>query len=82
MDLHRSKDMDLFQQVHSFGLTNIHTFGPIITLIRLFSAMLNFAKSLLSALTKSKGFVLVIPHITVMITNNLIFPSGANPTLM
>ena len=44
VDFHRFKDMDLVEQVHNFGLTNIHAFGPIINLIRLFSLMLNCAK--------------------------------------
>ena len=38
------KDMGLVEQVHIFGLTNIHAFGPIISLIRLFSLMLNYVK--------------------------------------
>ena len=37
--------MDLIEQVHISGLTNIHTFGPNISLIRLFSLMLNYAKA-------------------------------------
>ena len=36
--------MDLVEQIHIFGLANIRTFGPIISLIRLFSLMLNYAK--------------------------------------
>ena len=36
--------MDLVEQVHIFGLANIHTFGPNFSLIRLFSLMLNYAK--------------------------------------
>ena len=36
--------MDLVEQVHTFGLTNIHTFGPNFSLIKLFSLMLNYAK--------------------------------------
>ena len=36
--------MDLLEHVHTFGLTNIHNFGPNISLIRLFSLMLNYAK--------------------------------------
>ena len=36
--------MDLVEQFHNFGLANIHTFGPIVSLIRLFSLMLNYAK--------------------------------------
>ena len=44
MDFHWFKDMDLVEQVHIFGLTNIHTFGPNISLIRRFSLMLNYAK--------------------------------------
>ena len=42
--------MDLVEQIHIFGLTNIHTFGPNISLIRLFSLMLNYAKPRLFAL--------------------------------
>ena len=38
------KGMNLVDQVHIFGLSNIHTFGPNISLIRLFSLMLNYAK--------------------------------------
>ena len=44
MDFHQFKVMDLVGQVHIFSLTNIHTFGPNICLIRLFSLMLNYAK--------------------------------------
>ena len=44
MDFHRFKDMDLVEQVHIFGLSNIHTFGPNVSQIRLFSLMLNYAK--------------------------------------
>ena len=38
------KDMDFVEQVHIFSVTNIHSFGPNISLIRLFSLMLNYAK--------------------------------------
>ena len=43
--------MDLVGQVHIFGLTNIHTFGPNISPSRLFSLMLDYAKPRLLALT-------------------------------
>ena len=33
MDFHRFKDMDLVEPVHIFGFSNIHTFGPSISLI-------------------------------------------------
>ena len=36
--------MDLVKLIHIIGLTNIHTFGPKISLIRLFSLMFNYAK--------------------------------------
>ena len=36
--------MDLVEQIHIFGLTNIHTFGPNISLLRLFNLMLNYEK--------------------------------------
>ena len=36
--------MDLVEQVCIFGLSNIHTFEPNISVIRLFSLMLNYAK--------------------------------------
>ena len=39
--------MDLVEQVRIFRLSNIHTFGPNISLIRLFSLMLNYAKPLI-----------------------------------
>ena len=35
--------MDLVDEVHIFGVTNSHTFGANISLIKLFSLMLNFA---------------------------------------
>ena len=35
---------ELVEQIYIFGLTNIHTFGPNISLIRLFSLILNYAK--------------------------------------
>ena len=41
---HRLKDIDLVEQVHIFGLTNSHTFVPNVSLIRLFSLMVNYAK--------------------------------------
>ena len=50
MDFRRFKVMDLVEQVHIFGLTNIHTFGHNISLIRLFSLMLNYAKARLMVL--------------------------------
>ena len=46
--------MDLAEQVHIFGLTNIHTFGPNISLIRLFSLMLNYAKPRMMSFTVSE----------------------------
>ena len=36
--------MELVELIYIFGLTNIHTFGPKISLIRLFSLMFNYAK--------------------------------------
>ena len=36
--------MDLVEQVHIFGLSNIHTYGSNISLIRLFSLIFNYAK--------------------------------------
>ena len=42
---HRFKDMDLVEQVHIFGLSNIHTYGSNISLIRLFSLIFNFVES-------------------------------------
>ena len=44
MDFHRLKEMDPVEQFHNFGLTNIHTFGPNISQIGLFSLRLNYAK--------------------------------------
>ena len=41
MDFHKFKFMDLVEEVHIFGLTNIHTFGPNVSLIRLFRIMQN-----------------------------------------
>ena len=41
---HRFNEMDLVEQVHFFGLSNIHTYGSNISLISLFSLMLNYAK--------------------------------------
>ena len=39
----RFKDMELVEQVHVFGFTNIHTFEPNSSLIRLFSLIFNYA---------------------------------------
>ena len=36
--------MDLVERVHIFGLTSIHTFGPNVSPVRLFSLMLNHVK--------------------------------------
>ena len=41
-----SKDLDLAEQVHVFGLSNNHTFGPNISLNRPLSLMFNYAKTL------------------------------------
>ena len=41
MCFHRLKEKDLVEQVHIFGLSNIHTLEPNINLIRLFSPMFN-----------------------------------------
>ena len=43
--------MDLVEQVHVLGFTNIHTFGLNFSLIRLFSLMLNYAKARLFRLS-------------------------------
>ena len=40
MGFHRFKDMDLVELIHSFDLSNIHTFVYNVSLTRLFS--LNF----------------------------------------
>ena len=44
MDVRETKNMDLFNKVHIFGLMKVHTYVPNISLIRLFSLMLNYAK--------------------------------------
>ena len=44
MDFQKLKNMDIVEQFHIFGLTNVHTFGTYISKIRLFSLMLNYAK--------------------------------------
>ena len=44
MAFRRFKDMDLVEQVHNFGLSNIHTYGSNISLIRLLSLIFNYAK--------------------------------------
>ena len=51
MDFHGFKGMDLVEQVHILRLTNIQTFGNNISLVRLFSPMLNYAKRRLIVLT-------------------------------
>ena len=38
------KGMDLFEQVHIFDLSNLHTYGSNISLIKLFSLIFNYAK--------------------------------------
>ena len=40
----RFKGTDLLEQVHIFGLSNIHTYGSNTSLIRLFSLIFNYAK--------------------------------------
>ena len=40
--------MDIVEQAHIFGLSDIHSFGPNISLIRLFSLMFNCTKPRLS----------------------------------
>ena len=44
MAFHRFKDMDLIEEVHIFGLSDINNFELNITLIRLFSLIINCAK--------------------------------------
>ena len=44
MDVCETKNMDQFNKVHNFEPMKVHTFGPKIRLIRLFSLMLNYAK--------------------------------------
>ena len=44
MGFQRFKFMDHVELIHIFGLANIHTFGPKISLIRQFSLMFNYAK--------------------------------------
>ena len=44
MDVCETKHVDLFNKGHDFEPVKVHTFGPNIRLIRLFSLMLNYAK--------------------------------------
>ena len=72
MDFHGFKDMDLVEQVHILGLTNIHTFGSNIRQIRLVSLMLNYAKprllmifhswAIYSITEPSHNSIMVKPH--------------------
>ena len=41
---YKFKDLDFVEQVHIFGLSNIHIYGSNISLIRLFSLIFNYAK--------------------------------------
>ena len=41
----RFKGMDIVEQMHVFGFTNIHTFEPNISLTRLFGLFFNYAKT-------------------------------------
>ena len=51
----RFKDMDLVEQVHIFGLTNIHN----ISLMRLFSQMLNYAKPRIMKKKQQDGLTII-----------------------
>ena len=45
MEFYRFKDMDLVEQlIRIFGLTNIHTFGPIFSLISVVNLGFGFLK--------------------------------------
>ena len=44
MDVCETKNMDLFNKVHNSEPMKVHTFGPNIRLVRLFSLMSNYAK--------------------------------------
>ena len=46
--------MGLFKKVHVFEPIKVHTFGPNIRLIKLFSLMLNYAKPRLSIMFYAK----------------------------
>ena len=48
MGVCETKNMGLFNKVHVFEPIKVHTFGPNISLIRLFGAMLNYAKPRIS----------------------------------
>ena len=51
-----TKNIDLFNKVHVFETMQVHTFGFIIRLIRLFSLMLNYTKPRIS-LKRNDGWV-------------------------
>ena len=53
---YRFKDIDLVEQVHIFGLSNIHTFKSNISLIRLFSLIFNYAKPRLKIVTVNGNY--------------------------
>ena len=50
--------MDFVEQVHIFGFSNIHTFEPNISIIRLFSLIFNYAKP--RNIEISSSFILLI----------------------
>ena len=59
--------MDLVEQVHISGFSNIHTFGPNIGLIRPFSLIFNYAKPRLMQLDQLT-FIAVFLTFTTLIT--------------
>ena len=48
MEVLKTKNMDLFNKVHIFELMKSHIYEPNISLISLFSLMLNYAKPRIS----------------------------------
>ena len=62
MPFHRLRDVDLAEQVHIFGLLNIHSFGPKISLKRLFSLIFNYAKPQLMYYNKEHQEVVTSIH--------------------
>ena len=63
MDVCETKNMDQFHKAHVFEPMKIHTFGPNIRLIRLFSLMLNYAKPRLLNLNKGTDKKLIYHYL-------------------
>ena len=58
MAFHMFKDMDLVEQIHIFGVSNIHTFELLISQMRLFGVIFNYTEPLMYYLNEKFSFLI------------------------